>query len=88
MPGIRFCLIGEGDLSQALGYPRHYELSEVADAMQRIAETCYRHKVIVGDPPVGAKNVGRLLSEGYRFLMSAPARSYGVVGQGRELAGY
>ena len=88
VPGIRFCLIGEGDLSQALGYPRHYEHPEVTDAMRRIAETCHRHMGIAGNPHVGAKNVGRLPSEGYRFLMSAPARSYGVVGQGRELAGY
>ena len=43
---------------------------------------------VVGNPHVGAKNVERLLGEGYRFLMSAPSRSYGVVGQGRELAGY
>jgi 4-hydroxy-2-oxoheptanedioate aldolase len=88
VPGIGFCLIGEGDLSQALGYPRQYEHPEVADAMRRIAETCHRHKVIVGNPPVGARNVERLLNEGYRFLMSAPTRSYGVIGQGRELAGY
>ena len=88
VPGIGFCLIGEGDLSQALGYPRQYEHPEVVDAMRRIAETCHKHKVVVGNPHVGAKNVERLLSEGYKFLMSAPSRSYGVVGQGRELAGY
>jgi 4-hydroxy-2-oxoheptanedioate aldolase len=29
-----------------------------------------------------------LLKEGYRFLMSAPQRSYGVVGQAREMAAY
>lgn len=86
--GIGFCLIGEGDLSQALGYPRQYDHPEVVDAMRRIAETCHKHKVVVGNPHVGAKNVERLLGEGYRFLMSAPSRSYGVVGQGRELAGY
>ena len=88
VPGIGFCLIGEGDLSQALGYPRQYEHPEVLDAMRQIAETCHRHKVVVGNPHVGAKNVERLLGEGYRFLMAAPSRSYGVVGQGRELAGY
>lgn len=88
VPGIGFCLIGEGDLSQALGYPRQYDHPEVVDAMRRIAETCHKHKVVVGNPHVGAKNVERLLGEGYRFLMSAPSRSYGVVGQGRELAGY
>lgn len=88
VPGIGFCLIGEGDLSQALGYPRQYDHPEVVDAMRRIAETCHKHKVVVGNPHVGAKNVERLINEGYRFLMSAPSRSYGVVGQGRELAGY
>ena len=88
VPGIGFCLIGEGDLSQALGYPRQYDHPEVVDAMRQIAETCRKHEVVVGNPHVGAKNVERLLGEGYRFLMSAPSRSYGVVGQGRELAGY
>ena len=44
------------------------------------------HGVIT--PHVGAKNVERLIGEGFRFLLSAPSRSYGVVGQGRELAGY
>ncbi|MEO7247128.1 MAG: aldolase/citrate lyase family protein [Novosphingobium sp.] len=88
VPGVGFCLIGEGDLSQALGYPRQYEHPEVLGAMAKIVETCHKHKVVVGNPHVGAKNVERLLKEGYRFLMSAPSRSYGVVGQGRELAGY
>jgi 4-hydroxy-2-oxoheptanedioate aldolase len=37
---------------------------------------------------VTAKNHRRLADEGYRFLMSAPARTYGVVGLARELAGY
>jgi 4-hydroxy-2-oxoheptanedioate aldolase len=88
VPGIGLCLIGEGDLSQALGYPRQYEHPEVLGAMARIVEICHRHKVIVGHPHVGAKNLERLLKEGFRFLMSAPSRGYGVVGQGRELAGY
>jgi 4-hydroxy-2-oxoheptanedioate aldolase len=88
VPGIGFCLIGEGDLSQALGYPRQYEHPEVLDAMRRIVEVCHKHNVPVGNPHTNAKNVERLLQEGYRFLMSAPTRSYGVVGQGRELAGY
>ena len=88
VPGIGFILIGEGDLSQALGRPRQYEHPEVLDAMRRIVETCHKHKVVVGNPHVTAKNHKRLLSEGYRFLMSAPQRTYGVVGLARDMAGY
>ena len=88
VPGIGFILIGEGDLSQALGFPRQYEHPEVLDAMRRIVETCPKHKVVVGNPHVTAKNHKRLLSEGYRFLMSAPQRTYGVVGLARDMAGY
>ena len=88
VPGIGFCLIGEGDLSQALGFPRQYEHPEVLDAMRQVVEPCHKHKVRVGNPHTNAKNVERLIKEGYTFLMSAPTRSYGVVGQGRELAGY
>ncbi len=88
VPGIGFCLIGEGDLSQELGFARQYEHPVVIDAMRKIVEVCHKHNVPIGNPHTNAKNVERLLQEGYRFLMSAPTRSYGVVGQGRELAGY
>ncbi|MDY0746056.1 aldolase/citrate lyase family protein [Paucibacter sp. R3-3] len=84
VPGIGFVLIGEGDLSQQLGFPRQYEHPEVLDAMRRIADTCHRHKVVVGNPHVTSKNHERLKAEGYRFLMAAPQRSYGVVGKARE----
>jgi 4-hydroxy-2-oxoheptanedioate aldolase len=88
VPGVGFVLIGEGDLSQELGHARQYEHPVVVDAMRQIVETCHKHKVPVGNPHTTAKNVERLIGEGYKFLMSAPSRSYGVVGQGRELAGY
>ncbi|WP_246792405.1 HpcH/HpaI aldolase family protein [Burkholderia perseverans] len=88
VPGIGFILIGEGDLSQELGLPRQYEHPEVLDAMRRIVSICRRHGVVVGHPHVTANNHARLVGEGYRFLMSAPTRGYGVVGAARELAGY
>jgi 4-hydroxy-2-oxoheptanedioate aldolase len=88
VPGIGFILIGEGDLSQELGFPRQYEHPEVVDAMRRIAETCHKHKVVVGNPHVTAKNQRRLIDEGYRLLLSAPQRTYGVVGLARDMAGY
>jgi 4-hydroxy-2-oxoheptanedioate aldolase len=88
VPGIGFILIGEGDLSQELGLPRQYEHPEVQHAMRRIVETCHKHKVVVGNPHTTAKNHRRLVDEGYRLLMSAPQRTYGVVGLAREMAGY
>jgi len=86
VPGIGFILIGEGDLSQELGVPRNYEHPEVVAAMNRIVATCKKHGVVVGHPHVSAKNHKRLIEEGYRMLMAAPQRSYGVVGLAREAA--
>jgi 4-hydroxy-2-oxoheptanedioate aldolase len=88
VPGIGFVLIGEGDLSQELGLARQYEHPEVLAAMGQIVATCHRHGVKVGNPHVTAANYQRLLKEGYSFLMSAPQRSYGVIGQARDMAGY
>jgi 4-hydroxy-2-oxoheptanedioate aldolase len=88
VPGIGFCLIGEGDLSQELGFARQYDHPVVLDAMRKIVETCERHKVPVGNPHATASNVERLLREGYKFLVSGPTKSYGALGHARELAGY
>jgi len=87
VPGIGVILIGEGDLSQELGHPRQYEHPEVLDAMAHIVATCKKHNVVVGHPHVDASNVERLLGQGYRFLMTAPVRSYAGLDKGRQLAG-
>jgi 4-hydroxy-2-oxoheptanedioate aldolase len=86
VPGIGCVLIGEGDLSQALGYPRQYEHPVVKEAMAQVVQTCKAHNVPVGHPHVTAKNVESVLEQGYRFLMAAPVRSYAVVEKARELA--
>ncbi len=88
VPGVGGVLIGEGDLSQELGYPRQYEHPVVLEAMAKIVASCKKHNVVVGHPHVTTANLERLIAEGYRFLMSAPSRSYGVVGKAQELAGY
>lgn len=87
VPGIGAVLIGEGDLSQELGYPRQYEHPKVLEAMARIVRTCKEHNVVVGHPHVDTKNVQRVLDEGYRFLMTAPVRSYAGLEKGLELSG-
>lgn len=87
VPGIGAVLIGEGDLSQELGYPRQYEHKVVLEAMAEIVRTCKENNVVVGHPHVDAANAERVLSEGYRFLMCAPTRSYGGLDKARQLAG-
>ena len=85
--GIGAILIGEGDLSQELGYPRQYEHPEVLKWMARVVDTCKAHNVPVGHPHVDSSNVERILGEGYRFLMAAPVRSYAALDKGLKLAG-
>jgi 4-hydroxy-2-oxoheptanedioate aldolase len=87
VPGIGLVLIGEGDLSQELGYPRQYEHPKVLDAMAYIVKTCKENRVHVGHPHVDATNVERILGEGYTFLMAAPVRSFAALDKGRQLAG-
>ena len=84
VPGVGCVLIGEGDLSQELGFPRQYEHPVVKEAMAQIVATCKKHNVPVGHPHVTTKNVESVLEQGYRFLMSAPVRSYAAVEKVRE----
>jgi len=85
--GIGVVLIGEGDLSQELGHPREYEHPVVAEAIDRILKICKDHSVPCGHPHPDAKNIERLIASGYRFLMPSTPRSFGVLEQGRKLAG-
>ncbi len=87
VPGVGAVLIGEGDLSQELGYPRQYEHPVVVEAMAEIVNTCKENKVAVGHPHVTAGNVERILNEGYTFLMAAPVRSTPGLDKGLELSG-
>src|SRR5207302_10925878 len=87
VPGIGAILIGEGDLSQELGYPRQYEHPVVLEWMARVVKTCKQHNVVVGHPHVDSNNVERILGEGYRFLMAPPVRSYPALDKGLKLAG-
>ncbi len=79
VPGIGVVLIGEGDLSQNLGYPRQYDHPAVVEAMTAIRRICQEHDVPCGHPHVEAHNMEKVLTEGYRFLMTAPVRSFAVL---------
>jgi 4-hydroxy-2-oxoheptanedioate aldolase len=76
VPGIGVVLSGEGDLSQNLGYPRQYDHPAVVEAMTAIRRICQEHNVPCGRPRVDAKNVAKVVDEGYRFLLSGPVPSY------------
>lgn len=87
VPGIGTLLIGEGDLSQELGFPRQYEHPTVLEHMARVREIAARHNVPVGHPHVGVDNVERVVAEGYRLLMPAPVRTYAGLEMGLKLTG-
>ena len=87
VPGIGLVLIGEGDLSQNLGHPRQYDHPAVVEAMTAIRRICAEHRVACGHPHVDAQNAKKVVDEGYRFLMAAPARTFAGLEACRTLTG-
>ena len=87
VPGIGVVLIGEGDLSQDLGFPRQYEHPVVASAIDEILAICKQHNVICGHPHVDSKNVETLLAKGFRWLMAAPSLSFAALEKGMKASG-
>jgi 4-hydroxy-2-oxoheptanedioate aldolase len=85
VPGIGIVLIGEGDLSQNLGYPRQYDHPAVVEAMTAIRKICTEHKVPCGHPHVDTQNAARVVEQGYRSLVAAPSRSYAGLEMCRSL---
>jgi 4-hydroxy-2-oxoheptanedioate aldolase len=87
VPGIGFVLIGEGDLSQDLGFPRQYEHPTVAAAIEEILAICKAHNVVCGHPHANAKNIEELVAKGYRWLMSLPTYSFAGLEKGLKVSG-
>lgn len=85
--GIGAVLIGEGDLSQELGFPREYEHPEVVAQMAEIVRICKAYNVPVGHPHVGSKNVEAVIAKGFNILLASPVRSFAALEAGRKLAG-
>lgn len=84
VPGIGVILVGEGDLSQELGYPRETEHPVVVEAIEAIARICKEHGVVAGHPHASASNAARLVEQGFRFLMCAAPRNFGPLNALKE----
>ena len=87
VPGIGVVIIGEGDLSQDLGFPRQYEHPKVAAAIDEILAICKEHNVVCGHPHVDSKNIATLIDKGFRYLMPAPVYSFAALELGRKVSG-
>ncbi len=87
VPGIGAVIIGEGDLSQNLGFPRQYKHPTVAGAIAEILAICKEHKVACGHPHVEADNVDEVVAQGFKWLMPRPARSNAVLDKALKLSG-
>ncbi len=87
VPGIGVVLIGEGDLSQDLGFPRQYDHPVVVDAMAEIRKICAANDVICGHPHAEMGNIDMLVEHGYRFMVAASATTTPTLNKAKELTG-
>jgi 4-hydroxy-2-oxoheptanedioate aldolase len=87
VPGIGAVIIGEGDLSQSLGFPRQYKHPSVVSAMADIVAACKHYNVACGHPHVETDNVQEVIAQGYRWLMPRPIRSHAALETARKLSG-
>ena len=87
VPGIGVVIIGEGDLSQNLGFPRQYSHPTVAGAINEILSICKEHNVACGHPHVDEKNVKEVVEQGFKWLMPKPERVSAALEMGRKLSG-
>lgn len=87
VPGIGAVLIGDGDLSQELGYPRQYDHPVVKKLTRKVVEICKRHRVAVGNAHVNAANAQRAIEEGYKLLLTKPVLNFANLEATRRLSG-
>lgn len=87
VPGIGVVLIGLGDLSQELGFPRQYDHPAVVAAVQEILAICKAHGVACGHPHVNANNIEQAVEQGFRWLMPTPTFSFTALEKGLKAAG-
>jgi 4-hydroxy-2-oxoheptanedioate aldolase len=86
VPGIGVVIIGEGDLSQNLGFPRQYSHPTVAGAINEILDICKQANVACGHPHVDEKNVKEVVGQGFKWLMPRAERTNNALAMGRKLS--
>lgn len=85
VPGIGMVLIGEGDLTQEMGYPRNVSHPEVIARVKEAREICLAHNVICAHPNVDEKNIEEIIGQGYRCLMPSVVYSFGALEKGKKI---
>lgn len=83
-PGV--ILISESDLSVSLGQKGQHT-PELDAAVQRAARICRSRGVPFGTPQANARNVERLVGEGFSFLMLGPTRDTSALDGALRAAG-
>lgn len=87
VPGIGVIFIGEGDLSQELGFPRQYNHPEVLSLVREVLDICKAHNVPNGWFHTTLDNVEQKVADGYRVFIAPSSRSYALLQKGRAAAG-
>ncbi|SLN22957.1 4-hydroxy-2-oxo-heptane-1,7-dioate aldolase [Aquimixticola soesokkakensis] len=85
VPGVGAIMIGEGDLSQQLGYARQYEHPVVVEAKAKILAAGKAAGVPVAHPHVTGANVEQVIAEGYSILFTTPSRNYATLEKAKSL---
>ncbi|WP_417720779.1 HpcH/HpaI aldolase family protein [Salipiger sp.] len=85
VPGVGAIMIGEGDLSQQLGFPRQYEHPVVAEAKATILAAAKAAGVRVAHPHVTAANAAEVIEQGFDILFTTPSRSYATMEKAKSL---
>lgn len=85
VPGVGAIMIGEGDLSQNLGFPRQYEQPEVVAAKLEILGKAKAAGVRIAHPHVTGANVAEVIEQGFDILFTQPSRNYATLEKARDL---
>ena len=85
VPGVGFVIIGEGDLSQELGYARQYDHPVVLEAKAKVLAAAKAAGVPVAHPHANPGNAEKALADGFGILFCTPTRSFATLDKVKAL---